>query len=86
MRLNPVNLLGLALLVLALLCAWSARRDLARGETQWFAFGRLVSPASRRATPVRYWLAMLANIFVVLLFALAGAFAMRAGLLRLLPR
>ena len=83
MRLNPVNLVATALLVLALLCAWTARGDLARGETKWFAWARLAAPVTRRETPVRYWLAMIANIAVLLLFALVGAFAMRAGILRL---
>ena len=83
MRFNPVNLLGLAMLALALLCAWVARRDLDAGETKWFGWARLATPASRRDTPVRYWCAMILNIVVLLLFALVGAFAMRAGLYRL---
>ena len=83
MRLNPVSLVATALLVLALLCAWTARVDLARGETKWFAWARLAAPVTRRETPVRYWLAMIAKIAVLLLFALVGAFAMRAGILRL---
>jgi ABC-type uncharacterized transport system permease subunit len=82
-RFNPVNLVGLAFLILALICAWVARSDLARGETKWFGWSRLAAPASRRNTPIRYWAAMLLNILFVLLFALAGAFAMRAGLFRL---
>ena len=86
MRLNPVNLVATAMLVLALLCAWTARVDLARGETKWFAWARLVAPINRRDAPVRYWGAMIANIGVVLLFALVGAFAMRAGILRFAPR
>ena len=83
MRFNPVSLLGTALLLLALLCAWRARLDLTAGETKWFGWSRLAKPASRRDTPARYWLAMLLNIGVLLLFALVGAFAMRAGLFRL---
>ena len=83
MRLNPVNLLGLAMLLLALLCAWRARLDLAAGETRWFGWARLAAPASRRDTPARYWVAMILNILLVLLFALVGAFAMRAGLFRM---
>ncbi|MSU23248.1 MAG: hypothetical protein EXS32_05420 [Opitutus sp.] len=86
MRFNPVNLLGVALLVLALLGAWRTRLDLAAGETRWFGWSRLGVPASRRGTPLRYWCAMLLNIVLVLLFALVGAFAMRAGILRLAPR
>ena len=82
MRFNPVNLLGIAMLVLALICAWRARLDLAAGETRWFGWSRLASPASRRDTPGRYWLAMILNIAILLLFALVGAFAMRAGLFR----
>ena len=83
MRFNPVNLVATALLLLALLCAWAARRDLSSGSTKWFGWARLANPVSRRETPVRYWLAMIANIGVLLLFALVGAFAMRAGILRL---
>jgi hypothetical protein len=83
MRFNPVNLLGLALLLLALLCAWRTRLDLAAGETRWFGWSRLASPVSRRDSPARYWLAMALNIAILLLFTLVGAFAMRAGLFRL---
>ena len=86
MRLNPVSLVAYALLLLALLCAWTARGDLTRGETKWFAWARLATPVTRRETPARYWLAMIANIGVLLLFALVGAFAMRAGILRFAPR
>lgn len=86
MRLNPVSLVAYALLLLALLCAWAARRDLTSGSTQWFAWARLANPITREATPLRYWTAMVANIGVVLLFALVGAFAMRAGILRFAPR
>lgn len=82
MRFNPVNLIGLAMLGLALLCAWTARRNLASGSTQWFAWARLAAPVTRRENPVRYWLAMAANIIVLLLFMLVGAFALRAGILR----
>ena len=71
------------MLVLALLCAWRARLDLAAGETQWFAWARLAAPVTRREQPVRYWLAMIANIAVILLFTLVGAFALRAGFFRL---
>jgi hypothetical protein len=81
-RINPVNLVALALLLLALFCAWCARRDLESGSTRWFAWARLANPVTRRDTPGRYWLAMIANIAVLLLFMLVGAFAMRAGLLR----
>ncbi len=86
MRFNPVNLVGLTLLVLALLCAWRARIDLATGTTQWLAWGRLAAPVVRGDSPVRYWFAMIANIAVVILFALAGVIAFRAGLLRLVVR
>lgn len=82
MRFNPVNLIATAMLVLALLCAWRARLDLAAGETHWFGWARIATPATRRDTPVRYWLAMALNIILVILFALVGAFAMRAGLFR----
>jgi len=83
MRFNPVNFLGIALLVLALICAWRARLDLAAGETRWFGWARLAKPASRREAPLRYWGAMALNIGILLLFTLVGAFAMRAGLFRL---
>ena len=82
MRLNPVNLVAMAMLLLALLCAWCARRDLASGSTKWFAWARLATPVTRAETPVRYWLAMIANIAVLLLFMLVGAFALRAGFVR----
>ena len=86
MRLNPVSLVATALLLLALLCAWTARVDLGSGETKWLAWARLAAPVRRSESPVRYWLAMAANIGVLLLFALVGAFAMRAGILRFAPR
>ena len=70
------------MLVLALLCAWRARLDLNRGETNWLAWSRLARPASQRETPLRYWFAMVLNIAIVILFTLVGAFAMRAGLYR----
>jgi hypothetical protein len=83
MRLNPVSLIATAMLVLALICAWVARRDLESGKTKWFGWARLASPVTRAEQPARYWLAMTANIGVLLLFMLVGAFAMRAGALRL---
>lgn len=86
MRLNLVNLVGLAMLGLALLCAWTARRNLESGTTQWFAWARLAEPVTRRDQPFRYWTAMAANIGVLLLFMLVGAFALRAGILRFAPR
>lgn len=86
MRFNPVNLVGLAMLGLAFLCAWTARRNLESGSTQWFAWARLAAPVTRRENPVRFWLAMAANLGVLLLFLLVGAFALRAGLLRFAPR
>lgn len=82
MRLNPINLVAAAMLLLALFCAWCARRDLESGSTRWFAWARLAAPITRRDSPGRYWLAMIANIAVVILFMLVGAFALRAGLLR----
>jgi len=82
-RFNPVNLVAAALLLLALFCAWCARRDLENGSTRWFGWARLATPVTRRETPARYWLAMTANIAVLLLFMLVGAFAMRAGMFRL---
>jgi hypothetical protein len=81
-RFTPVKLVAIAMLLLALLCAWSARRDLSNGSTKWFAWARLASPITRSETPVRYWLAMIANIAVLLLFMLVGAFALRAGFVR----
>jgi hypothetical protein len=86
MRLNPVNFVGLAMLGLALICAWTARRNLASGSTRWFAWARLAEPVNRRDNPARYWLAMAANIGVLLLFMLVGAFALRAGIMRFAPR
>lgn len=83
MRFNFVNLVATAMLILALLCAWTARVDLATGSTKWFAWARLATPLHRRDTPVRYWCAMIANITILLLFMLVGAFAMRAGFLRI---
>jgi uncharacterized membrane protein YhaH (DUF805 family) len=74
------------MLVLALICAWVARRDLDSGTTKWFAWARLATPVTRAEKPVRYWLAMGANIGVLLLFTLVGVFAMRAGALRFGPR
>jgi hypothetical protein len=85
-RFNPVNLVALAMLLLALGCAWCARRDLASGSTHWFAWARLAARVHRREQPVRYWAAMSANIFLLLLFMLVGAFALRAGFLRFAPR
>ena len=81
MRFNFVNLVATAMLVLALLCAWTARVDLSAGSTKWFAWARLARPVRRRDTPVRYWCAMIANIVLLLLFMLVGAFALRAGFL-----
>ena len=85
MRFSPVKLLGIALLVMALICAWRARLDLARGETKWIGWARLAAPASRRDTPLRYWWAMFLNVLVLLMFAVVGAFAMRSGVIRLAP-
>ncbi|MBI5771473.1 MAG: hypothetical protein HZA93_27105 [Verrucomicrobia bacterium] len=82
MRFNPISLLGLFFLLLALLGAWISRLDLARGETRWLGWSRLVTPASRRETPARYWAAMFLNILLVLLATLVGVFALRAGLFR----
>jgi hypothetical protein len=82
LRFNPVNLLGAALLLLAFLGAWRVRLDLAAGDTRYFGWARIVTPATRRDTPVRYWLAMTLNIALVILFALVGAVALRAGLWR----
>lgn len=82
MRFNPISLLGLFLLLLALLGSWIARRDLARGETRWLGWSRLVTPASRFGTPGRYWFAMALNILLVLLATLVGVFALRAGIFR----
>jgi hypothetical protein len=85
-RINPANLVGLVLLLLALLGAWRTRLDLAAGETRWFGWSRLPAPRRRRDSPWRYWVAMLLNIAIVLLVTLAGAVAMRVGLLQFIHR
>lgn len=82
MRFNPVSLLSAVFLGLALFSAWLARRDLESGTTRWCGWSRLATPLSYRDSPVRYWLAMAANIAVVILFAFVGVFAMRAGFFR----
>ncbi len=84
MRFNPVSFVSVAFFLLALLCAWFTRRDLESGTTRWCAWSRLAAPLSRWDSPLRYWLAMAANIAVVILFTLVGVFAMRVGLLRLI--
>jgi len=81
-ELNPARFLGVALLLLALLGAWRVRLDRDAGETRWFGWTHLAAPVSRRDTPVRYWSAMTLNIALVLLLALAGAVALRAGIWR----
>lgn len=82
MKFNPVSLVAAFLLLLALLGAWLARRDLERGETRWLGWARLVAPVSRRGTPARYWGAMALNILLVILATLVGVYALRAGLFR----
>ena len=87
MRFSFLKLLGLAFLLLTLFIAWRTRRDLASEETQW---GRALfnrsTPIRRAESPLRYWLATLLNVTVVVLFALAAVFILRAGMLSLAGR
>lgn len=84
MRFSFLKLLGVAFLLLALFIAWRTRRDIASEETQW---GRALfnrsAPLRRTESPLRYWLATAFNVAVVLLFALAAVFILRAGALRM---
>jgi hypothetical protein len=82
MKFNPVSILGFFLLLLALLGSWLARRDLARGETRWLVWARMVAPIARHDKPARYWGAMALNILLVFLAMLVGVFALRAGFFR----
>ena len=86
-RFSFFKLLGLLFLLLTLFIAWRTRRDIASGETQW---GRALfhrsTPLRRAESPLRYWLATLLNVVVVLLFALAAVFILRVGVLRLAGR
>ena len=86
-RLNFLKLLGLAFLALTLFIAWRTRRDINREETEW---GRALfnrsAPIRRAESPLRYWFATLLNVAVVLLFALAAVFILRAGVLSLAGR
>ena len=86
-RFSFFKLLGVLFLLLTLFIAWRTRRDIASGETQW---GRALfhhsAPLRRAESPLRYWLATLLNVVVVLLFALAAVFILRVGVLRLAGR
>jgi len=86
-RFSLFKLLGALFLLLTLFIAWRTRRDIASGETQW---GRALfhhsAPLRRAESPLRYWLATLLNVVVVLLFALAAVFILRVGVLRLAGR
>ena len=86
-RFSFFKLLGLLFLLLTLFIAWRTRRDIASGETQW---GRALfhhsAPLRRAESPLRYWLATVLNVVVVLLFALAAVFILRVGVLRLAGR
>ncbi len=87
MRFSFLKILGLAFLLLTLFIAWRTRRDINGEETQW---GRALfnrsAPIRRAESPLRYWLATLLNVAVVLLFALAAVFILRAGMLGLAGR
>ena len=84
MRFNFLKILGGCFLLLTLFIAWRTRRDIDAGETQW---GRALfnqsAPVRRADSPMRYWIATLFNVLVVLLFALAAVFILRVGVLRL---
>ena len=84
MRFSLLKILGLLFLIVAFFSALRARRDLSTDETQW---GRTLfhrsTPIRRTDSPLRYWLATAFNVAVVLLFALAAVFILRAGAMRL---
>lgn len=84
MRFTFLKLLGLGFLLLTLFIAWRTRRDINSGETQW---GRALfhrsAPVRRTESPLRYWVATALNVVVVLLFALAAVFVLRAGAMSL---
>ena len=81
---NPVTLIGLGFFLLSFFGALRVRRDLASMQTAWgrALFARSAVPILRAESPVRYWLAIVGNTLVVLLFALCCAFALRAGAAR----
>ena len=80
MEFNPLSLLGLVFLLLALFGAVRVRRDLARSETRFeralFGQGK---PIHRAQMPLRFWCAVALNTIIVLLFALAAAAVFRAS-------
>jgi len=84
MRLSLLKILGVLILVVAVFSALRTRRDLNSDETQW---GRALfsrsAPIRRTESPLRYWLATACNVAVVLLFALAAVFLLRAGAMSL---
>ncbi len=83
-RLTIFKFLGIAFLLLTLFIAWRTRRDLAKEETQWGrALFQRSAPIRRHESPLRYWLATLLNVAVVILFALAGVLILRVGILRM---
>lgn len=87
MRFNFFKILGVLFLLLTLFIAWRTRRDIATGETQWGrALFQRSAPLRRLESPLRYWVATLLNVLVVLLFALAAVFILRVGVLRLAGR
>lgn len=87
MRLNLFKFLGIAFLLLTLFIAWRTRRDIAKGETQWGrALFQRSAPLRRFESPLRYWLATLLNVAIVLFFALAAVLILRVGVLRLAGR
>ena len=84
MRFSPLTLLGLVFFALAFFGSLRVRRELEAGVTRWFSsLFRRSSSIHRADSPVRYWLAVVVNTLFVLLFALASAFALRVGFLRL---
>lgn len=87
MSFNIFKILGLCFLALTVFIAWRTRRDIATEETQWGrALFHTSTPIRRAESPLRYWLATVLNILVVLLFALAAVFILRVGVLRLATR
>lgn len=81
MRFNLFTLLGAGFYLLAIFGALRVRHDLATMQTGWgrTLFKRPSAPISRPQSPTRYWLAIVTNIFVVIVFAFVGGLVMRAG-------
>lgn len=81
MRFGPLTFLGLGFYLLAIFGALRVRHDLATMQTEWgrTLFRRPATPIHRPESPTRYWLAIVTNIFVVIVFAFVGGLVMRAG-------